>query len=698
MDDNEDEGDIDLDHISRTLHGAMNDIIGSDQLVHIRRTTTNICDDVLKVDNELINSGYLPRYSGSKAEGLRFESSDDDWMFVNRDIRIIPSDSYSPLYDCNTVLLLLDNQMTKPGFTLLRVVDVPNEYSPRLSLHLLNENWRYLSSKKWRESHTEKHMNTAFTHGPCTSIDNGGNEMDFAYCLKCDFWPAIAQSSIQRLYQRSWPSYNTLLSIVNDGVLFVAIGAKKSVFEDNEWRMSFSLAEKRLIQSMNHTQFLCYGLLKVFLKEAIDANKEVKGLLCSYFLKTALFWEITHSSNEWNPSSMLSCFWNCFRRLLQWVNCSYCPNFFIPENNMFGGKIGERGEEKSNRDKLLKHLTTLYNEGIECLLRCSSFTDRHVSRIFDRHPDTSNNVLSRRSVASIAITIITEVHYSLQQTSLSGVDKKQLCIKLHHLMLSADDCLERFITKHWLHFCLTKLCISRESATTTSEADNKSNYKSHMQKMKALKQCRTDSVCHCLYQAMVCYNFEIYNQSLKLIELAKEAIFSENSMYFVNMSKTKFREEGYADHPVANVMRRSLIDNVHVLNHESIPEFFIESQDVFGFQTSITYLSYPVPPLISALFLQYLCYNRLGHQDKCNEALDELFCRIKYYDGLHFAQQSLPISWQILGICQQIHGNDEAACRSYLRALRYEWNLQKDTTCIRLLTVLAKYFWITTTD
>ena len=134
-----------------------------------------------------------------------------------------------------------------------------------------------------------------------------------------------------------------------------------------------------------------------------------------FFLKTALFWEITQSPNNWNPSSMLSCFWNCFRRLLQWVKCSYSPNFFIPENNMFEGKIGEKGEERSNRDKLLKHLTTLYQEGIECLLRCSSFTDRHVSWIFDRRPHTSSDVLSWRSVASMAITIINEVHASLQQ-------------------------------------------------------------------------------------------------------------------------------------------------------------------------------------------------------------------------------------------------------------------------------------------
>ena len=128
--------------------------------------------------------------------------------------------------------------------------------------------------------------------------------------------------------------------------------------------MSFSLAEKKFIHAMNHTQFLCYGVLKLFLKEAIDENPEVKGLLCSYFLKTALFCELTTTSNLWNPSSLLSGFWKCFCRLLQWINCSYCPNFFIPQNNMFEGKI-----EGTNRNKLLQHMRTLYGEGYRCLLR-----------------------------------------------------------------------------------------------------------------------------------------------------------------------------------------------------------------------------------------------------------------------------------------------------------------------------------------
>ena len=118
---------------------------------------------------------------------------------------------------------------------------------------------------------------------------------------------------------------------------------------------------------MNHVQFLCYGLLKIFLKEAIDVNTEIKGLMCSYFLKTALFWEISTGSMQWNVSNFLSCFWKCFQLLLHWINNEYCPNFFIQENNMFASKV-----HGAARKRLLSHLMPLYEEGYNCLLRCPS--------------------------------------------------------------------------------------------------------------------------------------------------------------------------------------------------------------------------------------------------------------------------------------------------------------------------------------
>ena len=352
MDNNE------LSRISRDLFKQVNAIIGHEAIVNIRRTTTTLRDNVYKRMCEVHDIPLQACYSGSKAEGFRFKSSDEDWMYLCRHIKVIPSSSYALKYDSNTTLLLMENEMTKPGFALLRLVTDSSDRLIQCSTQALLNDY-YISSKLWREAHTEAHGDASmvYTHGPCTSGVIGETEFDFAVCLRNDIWPTNAQDCIRRLYQCEWPSLATTLEIVKDGVLFVPIGAKQSFFENTEWRMSFSLAEKRLIHAMNHTQFLCYGLLKLFLKEAMDANVTVKGLLCSYFLKTAVFWEIATSRSRWVSCTLLSRFWNCLTRLLQWINCAYCPNFFVPQNNMFEGKI-----EGENREKLLQYLGVLYSE------------------------------------------------------------------------------------------------------------------------------------------------------------------------------------------------------------------------------------------------------------------------------------------------------------------------------------------------
>lgn len=54
--------------------------------------------------------------------------------------------------------------------------------------------------------------------------------------------------------------------------------------------ISFSLAEKSLVYSMNHSQFLLYGLMKLFLKEIINKGlDEEEEILCSYHIKQPSF-------------------------------------------------------------------------------------------------------------------------------------------------------------------------------------------------------------------------------------------------------------------------------------------------------------------------------------------------------------------------------------------------------------------------
>ena len=558
-----------LNSISRNLYKATIGFIGNKQEVHIRRTATNLRDDVLRMESQVTDSSFISCFIGSKAEGFRFESSGHDWLFIYSPFRVIPSDSYMSLYESNTRLLVMENEMTKPGFALIRLRENSTDFhAPSCIVSMLNG--RYVSSKKWKETHSEIHAHTVSNHGPCTQWKLGGRKIEYTFCLKCDTWPVNAKSSIQRLRQNSWPSSDIIQSIENDGVVFVPIGAKESFFEDTEWRMSFSLAEKKLIHSMNHTQFLCYGLLKLFFKEAIDADKEVKGLMCPYVMKTVLLWEITNSQTSWNPSSLLPCFWKCFCRLLQWVRCSYCPNFFVPDDNLFEGRI-----EGANREKLLHYLRTLHHEGYKCLARSSSLASFHISDVLNG--TRSINVQRVDCRTCVAKTIIDEELTSFPRNAFCfRLNTNVVSLQLHYLMETAYSNIEKMIAKNWLHRSLSELCMSQLMLGAASGRSNKIHYKNHVQRMRVLSRCRTDSASHFLHQAMECYKSGNDCLTLKLARKARKTIFSQGALSRSDFNHEKLQMLGAEDLPIETIMKKYFVDSLH--HDKNISELYIEME------------------------------------------------------------------------------------------------------------------------
>ena len=673
-----------LKRISCDLYKTVKHKLGLEVCTYIWRTTVNLLDEVNRIQSELDNT-WRVYFSGSKGEGFRFTSSDNDLMLVYETIKVIPPNASITLNDSRVPHLMMENEMTKPGFTLLRVIWEPTNpqwlqitYSKK-SIH----NGIYLSSKLWREVHTaaSPKSDREYTHGPCTSGAKGTQEYDKAHCVRCKTWPANAQDCIRRLHQSQWPSSETILSVIKDGVLFVAIGAKQSVFENLEWRMSFSLAEKKLIHAMNHSQFLCYGLLKIFLKEAIDANSDVRGLMCSYFLKTSIFWEITSSPNDWNPSSFLSKFWKCFCRLLQWISCSYCPNFFIPQNNMFEGKI-----EGASQDNILHHLTSLYYEGFRCLLRCPSLLPYMSLVIHIQELDLQEQEISK---SWIAATILHEC-FSTDQFRLSS--NGTACIILQQLAsTNSHNSLEKFILRIWFHRCMIQFC-AKESihAQIHSSADiNKLYYKRLAERMHIFNKCRTDSVGHYLNKAILSYRTGKYKRVLVLVQHCKEALSSQKSFCPQELGEENYRQAGGENLPIEIVIRKSFTDTIRIPDDSFITELFIEIHgDGIKFKPGRLHIM----PLICALFLQYLCYNKLGDLQNREEVLYDL--SVAVHNDEPGNTSCAPTSLHILGICQQMKGDDQAACSSYLTALQHCdcENRHKVASCIRIATVLAQYF------
>ena len=218
-------------------------------------------------------------------------------------------------------VITMETQHTKPGYVRLILETDKSTTCERISKSCHNYNDKlYISSTKCREYHMfSLPKNTEF-HGPCATSIHGLSVNDMAACLSCTSQPTAVQNWMMRCTEHNWPDSVVLEQCISLGCQLAPVGSKKSPHEHLEWRISFILMEKTLLQSLSHSQFMCYGLLKIYLKEALGSFEEINDLVSSYFIKTVLLWEIqTNSQHNVGVDSLLQLFRNCLQRLYTWV-------------------------------------------------------------------------------------------------------------------------------------------------------------------------------------------------------------------------------------------------------------------------------------------------------------------------------------------------------------------------------------------
>nr|XP_022335948.1 uncharacterized protein LOC111132434 [Crassostrea virginica] len=360
--------------LSVPLHNKMLRTVGDKKQIAMRRKEIETSDHLFNMSRVL---PFQRRHTGSIREGLQIEGSDIDMLFYLKDHRIVWNHATSLHYNPITeTVILAEYQESTPGTVYLRLLNI-HPYSiimnTEICTYIRKNNFFYLSSSMFLEmTGFGYYGNGIIKHGPCQrSVDpNDGKECDTTIGFEAREWPTDQTKHwLTRCEKFGWPQKKVLEKILSSGCHFVPIGSKQSRQENNpnpelEWRLSFNQAEEKLIDSMSHSQFLCYVLLKIFLKEVLNKNvKEEEKLLCSYFLKTAMFWCIQADPvHEWSRDNFYPCFWKCFKMLLQWVYTGYCPNFFIPENNLFVCTI-----VGANQEKLFTQMYDLYCLKENCL-------------------------------------------------------------------------------------------------------------------------------------------------------------------------------------------------------------------------------------------------------------------------------------------------------------------------------------------
>ncbi|XP_078340026.1 uncharacterized protein LOC111109049 [Crassostrea virginica] len=658
--------------ISESVYVGLCLKIGTPQQVAIRRDVWDIRE---LITHKVASTDYLvTMLSGSRREGFRFKDSDHDIMYWSNDNIVLWDFSQSTLYNTHRyTLILCDSSESPPGFPLLWL---PLEEADRrvLSSCVRINGALYISSAMYRHNTCTVIRPDSTVHGPCSSgRHDSGFEYDYAHCFVSNFWPPSASSWTDRC--QSWPPPNVVNDIVRSGCHFVAIGHKHGNHADNEWRISFSQAEQKLVYAMNHTQFLTYGLLKLFVKEFNRGKIEEEKLLCSYHMKTAIFWAIQGNTiDHWCPQNLLAGFWVCFKLLLKWVYEGVCPNFFIPENNMFMNKV--HGVAQRN---LFTQLNGLYEKGIAFLLQSPSISSYIMAVLCNPRLSVCTDERTLISEAVLDRELFWEINI---RDALPPNINLPTCIKY----LSMVEQLIRSPLRQFQVPMLQKLTatvlqtsafVLHEMYTNTS-GDNKQMYIADKRSCYMLKlAAKFGFVSDLLYIAMYFYKTFRHREALSVIEMTKVKLAQPGLMYWRHVDPERYTE-AVGGRSWSYKMRHAVACNINLYNDMCyINELTPEQQSCSLNHKKLLH----IPSYILLHMLEFLCCRHVDPV-RAQAALDDLQVLVHHDQGVFVPVPLRDISWEILGICQQMTGNHQAALYSYIQSLR-QYPLNKIDTATR---------------
>ena len=410
---------------------------------------------------------------------------------------------------------------------------------------------------------------------------------------------------------------------------------------------------------MNHCQFLCYGLLKVFLKEIIDVDPNNPSCLCSYFMKTILFWVIQcDRSLHWVPCNLLFCFWTCFKVLVSWVYKGECPNFFIPQNNMFRVKVVGQTQVS-----LFEQLYALYTRGIPCLLRSPT-----IGRILNMA--ILNGMLSFRTdetrlISDIMLDVCLYEEICLVDVYVFNSEEGvRSIIALEQLNNSAITLFQTVTTQYLLSGLLKNFSYLLSNQTIATNKiwkywDDKSLY---MMKLAVKIGCVSQSMHLVIHYYRNCK----YEMSLQCLQRAQDKMSKPYVIYGNNVNEDMY-QRAMAGVSLSDRMRNCLICDINLHKEyfyidELVPEQEVNKADSAGVLV--------IPPFVMLHMLFVLTHHRLGDTVRSQQSLQDLHTLLLYDDGTHVRILLRDISWQILGICQQTCGDYVGALNSFQCSLQ----------------------------
>ena len=194
-------------------------------------------------------------------------------------------------------------------------------------------------------------------------------------------------------------------------------------------------------------------------------------------------------------------------------------------------------------------------------------------------------------------------------------------------------------------------------------ADKRSCY---MLKLAAKFGCVSDL----LYIAMYFYKTFRYRAALAVIEMSKVKLAQPGLIYIEHVDPERYTE-AVGGRSWSYKMRHAVAYDIKLYNDVCyINELTPERQSSLRNDRKALNIS----PYILLHMLEFLCCRHVD-PTKAQEAVVVLEFVVHLDQGVCVAVEPRDISWEILGICQQMTGNHQAALYSYTQSLRQKpWN------------------------
>jgi len=195
-------------------------------------------------------------------------------------------------------------------------------------------------------------------HGPAiaTKMRRGGETIlsyDHVPAFWIKTWPDVALEWTTRRRQFGWPSASVMKEIIQDGVLLVAACHSNSADPNNEWRISFTIAERTLVDTLTSVQRLAYLFAKLIWMSTLKSST----FLVSYHLKNALLWLCEERSSEfWSGDNLVVCIGDIFRWLRGEISSGNLRNYFISTDNMIPSWVESTDDLVQSLDHIISNV------------------------------------------------------------------------------------------------------------------------------------------------------------------------------------------------------------------------------------------------------------------------------------------------------------------------------------------------------